>query len=100
MRLVWSPLALDRVEEIFEYIALDRPQAARDWVGGLLDAVHTLVMFPEKGRVVPEVGRADIRELIYQRYRVIYKLEPKRVAVLTVRHGRRILDLKEVQTEP
>ncbi len=99
MRLVWSPLALDRVEEIVEYIALNRPQAARDWVGGLFGTVHTLAMFPEKGRVVPEGGRADIRELICQRYRVIYTLDPTRGAILTVRHGRRILDLKEVQPE-
>jgi plasmid stabilization system protein ParE len=91
---------LDRVEEIVNDIALDRPRAARDWVNGLFDTVHALTIFPEKGRVVPEVGRVDIRELIDQRHRVIYKLEPTRVAVLTVRHGRRILDLKDVPVEP
>lgn len=100
MRVIWSPLALDRVEEIVDYIARDRPQAARDWVVGLFDTAGTLAMFPEKGRVVPEVGRAEIRELSYERYRVIYKVESTRVAVLTVRHGRRLLDLKDVQLEP
>jgi plasmid stabilization system protein ParE len=99
VKLVWSPLALDRVEHIVNFIALDRPRAAQHWVDGLFDTVHTLAQFPEKGRVVPELGRADIRELIYQGHRVIYRLEPTRIAILTVRHGRRNLDLDEVQIE-
>jgi plasmid stabilization system protein ParE len=100
VRLVWSPLALDRVEEIVDCISLDRPQADRARVAGLFDTVRTLAMFPEKGRVVPKVGRQEIRELIHERYRGIYKAEPTRVAILTVRHGRRLLDLKDVQCEP
>lgn len=100
MKLVWSPLALSRVEEIVEYIGHDRPGAARDWVAGLFEHVSTLATFPQKGRVVREVGRADIREIIYERHRVIYQIEATRVAVLTVRHGRRLLDLNEVQIKP
>ena len=99
MKLVWSPLALDRVEQIVNEIALDRPRAARNWVEGLFDVVHSLAQFPEKGRTVPEVGRADIRELIFQGHRVIYRVEPTRIAIVTVRHGRRNLDLKEVQAK-
>lgn len=99
MRLVWSPLALDRVEQIAEYMALDRAQAGRDWVNGLFDRVNTLAEFPATGRVVPEAGRADIRELIYQKHRVIYRLEATRVAILTVRHGRQNLDLQEDQSK-
>lgn len=100
MRVVWSPLALSRVEEIVEYIGRDRPGAAGDWVAGLFENVSTLAMFPKRGRLVREVGRADIREIIYERHRVIYKLEATRVAVLTVRHGRRLLDLTEVHVTP
>lgn len=100
MKLVWSPLALSRVEEIVEYIGRHRPGAARDWVAGLFENVSTLAMFPRKGRVVREVGRADIREIIYERHRVIYKLEATHVAVLTVRHGRRLLDLNEAPIKP
>ena len=100
MKLVWSPLALSRVEEIVEYIGGDRPGAAWNWVAGLFENVSMLERFPRKGRVVREVGRAEIREIIYERHRVIYKLEATRVAVLTVRHGRRLLDLNEVRIKP
>jgi plasmid stabilization system protein ParE len=100
VKLVWSPLALSRVEEIVEYIGCDRPGVAREWVVGLFENVNTLAMFPQKGRVVREVGRADIREIVYKRHRVVYKTEAARVAILTVRHGRRLLDLNEIQIEP
>ena len=39
--------------------------------------------------MVPEVGRAEIREVLYGQYRVIYRLEEKRLFILTVRHQRR-----------
>jgi toxin ParE1/3/4 len=32
MKIVWSPLAIDRVSEIAEYIALDKPLAAANWI--------------------------------------------------------------------
>ena len=52
-------------------------------------AVTPLAQFPESGRVVPEFGRDEIRELLHGEYRILYKVEAHRLAVLTVRHGRR-----------
>lgn len=56
MRIVWSPLALERVKDIAQYIAEDKPSAAVEWVDGIFDTVERLSDFPESGRVVPEVG--------------------------------------------
>jgi len=89
MRVVWAPIALDRAEEAARFIAADRPAAAAKWIDGLLDAVAKLTAFPDKGRMVPEVGRAEIREILYGSYRVVYRLEEKRLFILTVRHQRR-----------
>jgi plasmid stabilization system protein ParE len=50
--------------------------------------------------MVPEVGRAEIREVLYGQYRIIYRLDPKRLVVLTVRHGRRAFDSREVEGSP
>lgn len=88
MRVVWAPIVLDRVEEAARYIAQDRPRAAAKWIDGLFNSVRQLADFPESGRVVPEVGRPEVRELIYGQYRVIYRLEAKRISMLTVRHQR------------
>ncbi len=46
--------------------------------------------------MVPEAGRPDIREVLYRDHRVIYRLESRRVAILTVRHARRMFDSREV----
>ncbi len=89
MRVVWSPLALDRAAEAAKYIARDGPEVAGAWVDGLFDVVGKLVQFPRRGRVVPEVGRPEIGELLYEGYRVVYRVDQKQVLVLTVRHQRR-----------
>jgi toxin ParE1/3/4 len=92
MRVVWSPLALDRVEEIARVIAADRPAAADRLVRSIFARVAQLRNYPDSGRMVPELGRPDVRQLPHPPYRIIYRIEPKRVLVLTVRHGREELD--------
>jgi toxin ParE1/3/4 len=63
MRITWSPRAKRKVSEYGEYIAQDNPEAASDWIEGILDEVERLKDFPEQGRKVPEVKRADVREI-------------------------------------
>jgi len=96
MRVVWSPLAVERAAEAAEYVAKDSPAAARRWVEGLFAAVATLARLPERGRRVPEFPRPDVREMLFGSYRVVYRIEPGRLAVLTVRHLRRRFDPDEV----
>jgi plasmid stabilization system protein ParE len=43
------------------------------------------------GRAVPEVDRTDIREVVEPPYRIIYRVLPDRIEVLTVMHGAQIL---------
>ena len=50
MRIVWSPLALERAEDIAQYIAEDRPVAAVEWVDDIFDTAERLADFPESGR--------------------------------------------------
>lgn len=97
MRVVWSPLAIERAVEAAAYIAKDSPASARRWVDGLFTAVARLSRMPERGRRVPELSRSDVRELLFGSYRVVYRLEPRRVAILTVRHLRRRFDAEETE---
>jgi plasmid stabilization system protein ParE len=78
------------VEEIASFIAQDQPHAAEEWAEEVFAAVERLERFPESGRVVPEVRRETIREVIHGNFRIIYRVEPTRVAVLTVRHSRQL----------
>ncbi|MET3998043.1 MULTISPECIES: type II toxin-antitoxin system RelE/ParE family toxin [Pseudomonadota] len=95
MKIVWSPLALERVEDTARYIAEDNPDAAVRWVEDLFSAVERLADFPESGRMVPEVGSPRIRELIFGTYRVIYSAKG-RVDILTVRRSSQLLRMSEI----
>ena len=97
MKIIWSPLAIDKTTEIAEYIAQDNPSAARKWAEALFDKVQLLKSSPKSGRVVPETNRTFIRELIYGNYRVIYRIEKKQISILTVRHSKQILPIEEIQ---
>ncbi len=99
MRVIWSPRALMRVVEIGRYIAADRPAAARTWALALFERAATLSGHPRRGRRVAEVGRDEIREVIQGDYRLICRIEAKRLVVLTVRHGRQQWDPAEVGDE-
>lgn len=96
MRIIWSPRAVARVREEVQYIAKDRPGAAERWARSVFQAALPLADHPHQGRVVPELGRSEVRELIHGGYRIVYRIEGEAVLILTVRHGRRLLDVSEI----
>jgi toxin ParE1/3/4 len=96
MKISWSPLAVERAAEIVDYIALDKPSAAENWINTVFSKVKALEFAPEIGRIVPEIGNCQFRELIYGNYRIIYRLEQKRISILTIRHGTQILPADEI----
>jgi toxin ParE1/3/4 len=50
-----------------------------------------LVPFPELGAVVPEYEDDTVRELLEHPYRIIYRVQPSWVEILSVVHGARQL---------
>lgn len=97
MRLEWTDPALDALEGIRDYIAKDSPYYARRFIERIFDTAAKLKDHPKMGRPVPEADRDDVRELIYQGYRIIYRILPERVQVLTVLHGSRNLAAQDVK---
>jgi len=97
VKIIWSPLAIDRVAEIVEYIAQDSPNSAEKWVESTFQVVERLEKFPKSGRIVPEIKQDDFREIIHGNYRIIYRLQTKIVSILTIRHSRQILPLDEIK---
>jgi toxin ParE1/3/4 len=97
VRIVWSPLAIERAHEAAKYIARDKPEAARSWLEGVFEAVDRLEAFPESGRMVPEIGLPEYREIVYRKsYRIVYYLDKSTVRILTVRNFAQLLDLIEL----
>ena len=96
MKIVWSPLAIDRASEIADYIARDKPSAAEKWIDTIFSKVEHLKTSPEIGRIVPEINNSQFREIIFGNYRIIYRIEKTRISILTIRHGKQILPIKEI----
>ncbi|MBV8545393.1 MAG: type II toxin-antitoxin system RelE/ParE family toxin [Acidobacteria bacterium] len=97
MRIVWSPLAIERAHDAASYIARDKPEAAQAWLLGVFEAVDRLEAFPQSGRMVPEIGLAEYREIVYRRsHRIIYYAEKSALRILTVRNFAQRLDLSEL----
>ncbi len=96
MKIIWSPLAVERTSEIAQYITIDNPSAAIAWVEKVFEKVDLLKSSPEMGREVPEISRKEIREIIFGNYRIIYRIEKTRISILTIRHGKQILPVDEI----
>jgi len=92
MSITWSDVAEGDLDDLYDYIARDVPYYAEQFVDRLIEAVGALKDHPRLGRRVPEADdREDVRELIFQSYRVIYLVESEHVHVLTIIHGSRNL---------
>ena len=89
VKLIWTPGAVRDLEQIHAYIAADAPRYADVVAARIVDAFERLVEFPQSGRVVPELGRADVRELIQGAYRLVYQLRGERAEILAIHHGAR-----------
>ena len=96
MKIIWSPLAVDRSSEIADYIAQDKPSAAEKWINTVFSKVEQLKSSPEIGRLVPELNNTQFRGIIYGNYRIIYRIEKKQISILTIRHGKQILPIDEI----
>ena len=97
MRIYWSPLAVERLEEIYEYISNDNVSAAQILIENIFDKVESLQTNPERGRNVPESNREDVRELFEGEYRIIYRVEPKNLFILTIRNFKQLLPEKDLE---
>lgn len=91
MAIRWSRRATTDLLEIGRYIAKDSRGAARQWVARLKDRATAAAKTPRAGRQVPELARDDIREVIEGSYRIVYRVLPRAIEVLTVFEGHRTL---------
>jgi toxin ParE1/3/4 len=94
----WSHRARTDIRNLKAYIAKDSPYYARRFTEWIVASVEKLAEFPKIGRAVPEAdGRDDMRELIYQGYRINYLSRTERITIVTIIHGSRDLAAKEVK---
>jgi toxin ParE1/3/4 len=86
VEIVWSPLALARLQEIRAYVALDKPDAAERLATRIVALVEALRNHPHLGRAGAEPG---IRELIIggTPYSILYRVRGRRITISTIWHA-------------
>ena len=89
--LRWTEQATSQLAAIAEYISVSSPVYAEQVVERVTRRLEQAQRFPESGRTVPEYEHPDVRELVEPPYRLIYRVRPDAIEVLSILHGRRPL---------
>ena len=89
--VIWAEPALQELDAIAEYIALDNPAAASDLVKAVFDKTERLDNFPKSGRIPPELPDSVYREVVVPPCRIFYREDEQRVLVLFVMREERQL---------
>jgi addiction module RelE/StbE family toxin len=90
-KVLWTENAVQDLQTIKDFISQDSPERAADCVLELYSAGESLAKLSHRGRVVPEFNQENIRELIIENYRLVYRVQATAVEILTVFEGHRLL---------
>ncbi|HEY1171647.1 MAG TPA: type II toxin-antitoxin system RelE/ParE family toxin [Verrucomicrobiae bacterium] len=93
VEVIWSELALDDLEGIAEYIALDKPEAAVQLMKQVFQRTDLLEQTPELGPKIPELPRsARYRQLIVGPCRIFYRydMNQEKVFIVGVMRGEKL----------
>ena len=85
--VLWTKNAEFDLESIIEYIKTDSVKLAKDIFFEIRNRCNDLSTFPASGRIVPElqqIGVLKYRELIYKRWRIVYKIENDKIFIVAV----------------
>lgn len=93
--LVWSPRSLKDLEIIYEYIKQDSIEQPSEFVNEFIYETSTIIDFPYKGRLLPELNRDEVREKIYKSYRIIYRIIETNIELVIFLHQSRRLIKQE-----
>jgi toxin ParE1/3/4 len=89
--VIWTEPAVQELDAIAEYIALDNPAAASDLVKDIFNKTERLENFPKSGRIPPELPDSVYREVVVPPCRIFYREDEQRVFVLYVMREERQL---------
>jgi toxin ParE1/3/4 len=86
-QVVWTEPALQDLDAIADYVALEDPQAARGLVHRIFQHIEHLAQNPESGSRPPEMRQSRYRQIIEPPCRVFYRFDGGRVFILYVMRG-------------
>ena len=95
-RLIWAEPALQDLEQIADYIALDDPEAAKRLVSRVFEHADLLEQFPEMCPVPHDLPESRYRHLIVGPLRIFHRVEKETVYIVYVMRSERDLKLSDL----
>ena len=95
-KVVWSTPALLQLEAIIEFIALDKPEAAKAVASRIIDTTDHLERFLLLGRLIEEFAHKSYRQVWIKPCWVYYRIEAGDVYILHVRRAEKPLRIGDL----
>lgn len=96
-KLVTIGFAASAVKDLEEmrawYAGQQVPEVGERILREVVSHIETLADFSESGRIVPEFGIAQLREIIHPSFRIVYRIDKARVRIVRVWRSERLLKL-------
>ena len=89
-RIIWTEPALQDLDEIADYISLDKPEAASRFVQRVFERIEQLASHPKSGTVPSELKGTQYRQLVIPPVRVFYRPQNEAVYIVYVMRGERL----------
>ena len=86
-RIGWTPLALNDLVEIRDFIRRDKPEAAKKEATRIQKSVERLAFFPKSGKECQALS--GVRQLTTGSYQIFYQALSSQVVILRIYHGKR-----------
>ena len=95
-RIIWTRAARVDLDQLVDYVAIDAGiDRAIALYEKIREKVDSLSHLPRRGRIVPELERiavAEFRELLTGRFRIIFRIDGRKVVLIGILDGRRDLE--------
>ena len=87
VKIIWTEDGINSFVNVVEYISNDSFYYASNLAKKILASIEKLIIFPQMGRIVPEYNNPKIREILYQNYRIVYRIKKNAIYIVLIIHG-------------
>lgn len=92
--ITFAASAFDDLESIRTWYRDQQvPDVGSQLLGEIISQMEKLADFPESGRIVPEFGIANLREIIHPPFRIVYRLDGHKIRIIRVWRSERLLKM-------
>ena len=92
VKLIYTKPSLVDLKNIHDYIAADSKVNAKRFIIRIKERLKILKKYPEIGMPIYPGKFKDLRQVLFQSYRIIYQFSNDQVTIITIHHQSRLLE--------